>query len=53
LIAAGIMTASKLKKISLVIGLPLAISCMHICWGSGFLWSMIVGVFTAQLREKA
>jgi glycosyltransferase involved in cell wall biosynthesis len=53
LIAAGFMTASKLKKFSLVLGFPLAISCMHICWGAGFLWSMIVGVFTAQGREKA
>jgi succinoglycan biosynthesis protein ExoA len=52
LIAAGIMTAAKRKKISLAVGLPLAIACMHICWGSGFLWSMIVGVFTAHQREK-
>lgn len=52
LVAAGIMAAAKRKKISLAVGLPLAIACMHSCWGSGFLWSMIVGVFTAHLREK-
>jgi len=52
LISAGVLAASNQRKISLVIGLPLAISCMHLSWGAGFLWSMIVGVFTTQHREK-
>jgi hypothetical protein len=52
LISAGVLAASNQRKISLVIGLPLVISCMHLSWGAGFLWSMIVGVFTTQHREK-
>ncbi len=43
---AGVQAAFKQKKISLVFGVPLAISSMHISWGAGFLWSMIGGVFT-------
>jgi len=52
LTAAGVQAAFKQKKFSLVIGLPLAISYMHFCWGSGFLWSMIRGVFTNHKPEK-
>ncbi len=52
LTAAGVQAAVKQKKFSLVIGLPLAISFMHIFWGSGFLWSMIKGVFTDNKPEK-
>ena len=52
LIAAGILAAFKQKDFSLVFGLPLAISCMHIFWGAGFLWSMIGGVFTKHDPEK-
>ncbi len=29
------------KKISLLAGVPLAIAVMHVCWGSGFLISVI------------
>jgi len=28
-----------------LLGLPLAISTMHIAWGSGFLWSGIISMF--------
>ncbi len=52
LIAAGILNAIQKKQISLVFGLPLAISVMHIFWGSGFLWSMIRGRITNQDPEK-
>lgn len=52
LLVAGVISAIKQKKISLVFGLPLAISSMHISWGAGFLWSMIGGVFTNQEPEK-
>jgi glycosyltransferase involved in cell wall biosynthesis len=41
LFLAGIQTSSHEKKPYLVIGLPLAISVMHISWGSGFLWSIL------------
>jgi len=52
LIAAGILAAFKQKDFSLFFGLPPAISCMHIFWGAGFLWSMIRGVFTKHDPEK-
>ena len=52
LVAAGIHAVFKQKKFFLVIGLPLAISFMHVSWGAGFLWSMIVGVFTNHDPEK-
>jgi succinoglycan biosynthesis protein ExoA len=51
-IAAGILSAFKLKKNYLIIGLPLAIACMHISWGTGFLWSIIKGIFTSHAPEK-
>jgi len=52
LTAAGVRSAYKQKKIYLVFGLPLAIAFMHICWGTGFLWSMIGGIFTNHILEK-
>jgi len=52
LIVTGIQAAFKQKKFFLVLGLPLAISFMHISWGAGFLWSMIKGVLTNQDTEK-
>jgi glycosyltransferase involved in cell wall biosynthesis len=45
LTAVGAQTALGRKKGSLLIGVPLAISTMHLVWGSGFLWSMIKGLF--------
>lgn len=41
LLLAGIHAAIKHCKLSLLPGLPLAITAMHIPWGSGFLWSML------------
>jgi GT2 family glycosyltransferase len=52
LTAAGLQAAFKQKEFSLVFGLPLAISFMHLSWGAGFLWSMIKGVFTEHSPEK-
>jgi glycosyltransferase involved in cell wall biosynthesis len=52
LTAAGVQVALKQRKLSLVLGLPLAISLMHISWGTGFLWSMIGGIFTDQVPER-
>ena len=52
LTAAGVQAAFKQKKTSLVLGLPLAISCMHISWGAGFLWSMIKGIFSKYDPER-
>jgi succinoglycan biosynthesis protein ExoA len=52
LAATGVQSALHKRQISLIFGLPLAISVMHICWGSGFLWSMIKGVFSNHEPER-
>ncbi len=41
LFLAGAQAALKHRKSFLLLGLPLAISAMHISWGGGFLWSML------------
>lgn len=41
MLLAGIYTAFRRQKPYLSFGLPLAISAMHITWGSGFLWSIL------------
>ena len=41
LLFAGAHAARKHHKIFLLPGLPLAITAMHVSWGSGFLWSML------------
>jgi succinoglycan biosynthesis protein ExoA len=43
---AGIRLAIKKNIGSFALGLPLAISTMHITWGAGFLWSGISSPFT-------
>jgi len=46
LVLAGIKLAIKKNTGSLLPGLPLAISTMHMAWGAGFLWSGISSPFT-------
>ena len=41
LFLAGMHAALKHRKPFLLLGLPLAVSMMHLSWGSGFLWSML------------
>ena len=48
----GIREASQRGHAFLLVGFPLAVSTMHLCWGSGFLWSMIKGVFSNHNPEK-
>ena len=52
LMIAGVLAAKKHRMISLVYGLPLAVSLMHVSWGAGFLWSIIKGIFTDHVTEK-
>ncbi len=52
LAAAGFRSAWKRREGFLLAGLPLAISIMHLAWGSGFLWSIIKGLFPNK-AEKA
>lgn len=42
---AGLRLAFNKRKGFLLWGLPLAISTMHVSWGSGFLWSGILSLF--------
>lgn len=51
LVAVAILAAFKRRQPYLAPGLPLAISVMHISWGSGFIWSMIKGIFTRRLEK--
>lgn len=44
LIIIGIKEALHIKKISLSLGIPLAIASMHLSWGGGFLWGAVAGV---------
>ena len=42
MILAGIYAAFRKRQPSLVVGLPLAIPAMHVTWGSGLLWSILI-----------
>jgi hypothetical protein len=37
----GAIIARKVHRIGCIIGFPAAIATMHVCWGAGFLWSLI------------
>jgi len=41
LLVFGALIARKHHRIGCIIGFPAAITTMHLCWGAGFLWSMI------------
>lgn len=41
LVSGSLPIAVKKRDVRFVIGIPAAIFCMHLCWGTGFLWSMI------------
>ena len=41
LLAVGIQTAICRRRISALIGVPLAICTMHLSWGGAFLWSLL------------
>jgi hypothetical protein len=45
MILAGFSAAVRQRNAYLILGLPLAISTMHISWGSGFLWSVLTSSF--------
>jgi len=39
-----LQSALRHRRIYLFIGLPLSIAAMHLAWGAGFLWSMILSI---------
>jgi succinoglycan biosynthesis protein ExoA len=44
LLLAGALLSLRQRKTYLLIGLPLSIATMHLAWGGGFLWSMILSI---------
>jgi len=44
LAAAAFPVAWKKKDLRIWPGIPLAIACMHLSWGSGFLWSVLTSI---------
>ena len=45
IIATGIVIGTRERKPEFIVGIPPAIIAMHFSWGTGFLWSMIKGIF--------
>lgn len=48
LLAGSVKPAINRKRISLCLGVPVAIMTMHFSWGSGFLWSVIKSLFAGS-----
>ena len=44
LLLAGMLSSLRQRKLNLFIGLPLSIATMHLAWGGGFLWSVIMSI---------
>lgn len=49
LLLAGVLSSLQHRKNYLIIGLPLSIATMHLAWGGGFLWSMILSLVPEQV----
>lgn len=52
LLAAGLHAAYAQRRGYLAVGLGLAIACMHLSWGMGFLWSMIKRIFIPKESKR-
>jgi hypothetical protein len=50
LVLSGLQVVFRKRKICLLLGVPLAISVMHLTWGSAFLWSLLVN-FSRKTRS--
>jgi succinoglycan biosynthesis protein ExoA len=48
LLLAGLLSALCHRRIYLFIGVPLSIATMHLAWGAGFLWSMIMSIMDTK-----
>jgi len=48
LLLAGVLSSFSHHKIYLFIGLPLSIATMHLAWGGGFLWSILMSMLKKQ-----
>jgi succinoglycan biosynthesis protein ExoA len=50
LLGAALLIALERKRISLLVGVPLAMATMHLSWGLAFLWSLLTSM---KLKRKA
>lgn len=48
LLLTGMLSAWRQQKTYLFIGLPVSIATMHLAWGGGFLWSIIMSLLEKQ-----
>lgn len=51
LLAASVSLAARHRDPRFLIGVPAAVAVMHLCWGSGFLWSGIQSIFSKQVMS--
>ena len=51
LLGAGLERAVRRADAALFVGVPLAIMCMHFCWGGAFLWSLITLPFNPSTSK--
>jgi succinoglycan biosynthesis protein ExoA len=50
LFLASVLSSLRQRKLYLLIGLPLSIATMHLAWGGGFLWSILMS--TMEKRKN-
>jgi len=53
LLVTGIQVSWQKKDFSLLISIPLAISAMHLTWGTGVLWSLLTKIIKEGLNRHA
>jgi succinoglycan biosynthesis protein ExoA len=46
LLLGALPAAVRMRDVRVLLGLPIAIATMHLCWGAGFLWSVVQRVLT-------
>ena len=51
LLVISLLMALGQRKAFLIVGLPMAITGMHLSWGSGFLWSIIASIFEKMKND--
>ena len=51
LLVISLLMALGQRKAFLIVGLPMAITGMHLSWGSGFLWSILANIFEKMKND--
>jgi len=51
LLAVSALALLKRPEIQIFLGLPLSMAAMHLSWGAGFLWSMILSIFERKKQK--